>query len=263
MRAAVGPPLQNLQPLEDGPVDQLIDRARDAGATLIAAHFARAYVDLNREPTELDPQIVAGGSLPSDWRLSAKARAGLGVVPSRIGGGPIYLAPLAAGEVHRRLHEAYFPYHRELDRLLAECRRRLGGAILVDCHSMPTIEGRQPGDRPIDIALGDRFGCSCHPRFVDAAQACFAAQGLHVARNRPYAGGFITEHYGRPASGMHALQIEVRRDLFMNERSGAPTADLARLAECFRDLVATLAGLFRPRAPRLETEAEPASMLAV
>ncbi len=206
-----------LRALDDGPVDELMARACAAGATLIAATYPRAVVDLNRDACEQDPGSLADPGMLPGLRVTIKARAGLGVVPTRLLNEPIYAQRLTAGELRQRLSQAYEPYHGQLRSLMAERCQRFGAALVLDCHSMPTMAPLQRGERPIDVALGDRFGRSCHPRLIAEAHRLLAASGLRVARNRPYAGGHITELHGRPGQGSHALQLELRRGLFMDE----------------------------------------------
>lgn len=231
---------EGLRALDDGPVDELLARACAGGAAMIAATYPRAVVDLNRGPCELDPDALADPAAVPGLRLTAKARAGLGVVPTRLLGEPIHREPLAAAELQRRLAWIHAPYHAQLAALLRERRHRFGTALVLDCHSMPTMPGPLRSERPVDVALGDRFGRSCHPRLVDAAERCLAAAGLKVARNRPYAGGHITERHGSPERGCHALQVELRRVLFMHEATHAPHGGFPALQETLAKLVREL-----------------------
>lgn len=232
-----------LRRLEDGCVDRLFEGAGDLGAPLLRARFARAYVDPNREPYELDAALFTGALPPHVNVGSSKARAGLGTIPSRLGGRPIYRTGFSYEEAERRLHLAYWPYHRTLQRLLSEAVAEFGVALLLDCHSMPrlTTNGAADGGAVIDFALGDRYGRSCSPLVVDAAETLLHQQGFAVARNRPYAGGHITACYGRPDAGVHALQIEIRRDLYMDERTLRPHAAMDRIKGAIRALLAGLA----------------------
>ena len=246
---------EELRALDDGPVDELVARGCAAGATLIAATYPRAVVDLNREACELDPEAVADPAAIPGLRLTLKARAGLGVVPTRLLGTPIYRERMSSTELRRRLALVYEPYHAQLAALVHERCQRFGAAFVLDCHSMPTLQPVLRGDPPVDIALGDRFGRSCHPRLIEVAERLLAAAGLRVARNRPYAGGHITEHYGRPGAGSHALQLELRRSLFMDEATHERHAGFAGLQELLGDLVRALttavlelAGCHAPRA---------------
>ncbi len=230
-----------LRCLDDGPVDGLVAPCADLGATVIAATYARAFVDLNRNSAELDPDLLTAPMSLPDLRLSAKVRAGLGVVPSRISGRAIYRRRLGLEEVQSRLIQGYQPYHDRLASLLGETRRRFGVAILLDCHSMPSEAAGQRAASPVDVALGDRFGRSCGAAFMNVAAEVLSAHGLHVAHNQPYAGGFITEHYGRPLEGWHALQVEFRRQLFMDERSGKAHEGTAQLQAILMELTSAIA----------------------
>lgn len=232
-----------LSHLEDGVVDRLFDRAPELGMPLLRARFARAYVDANREAFELDADLFEG-PLPA-WvnASSVRARAGLGTIPSRIGGRAIYRRRLPFDEAERRVRVAYWPYHQALEALLIEARAGFGAVLLLDCHSMPTLAGGDPGETThIDFALGDRFGRSCAPAVIDRVERWLQRRGFRVARNRPYAGGHITTRYGRPQAALHALQIEVRRGLFMDEATGRPHRAMAELRDLLRELLQDLVG---------------------
>jgi N-formylglutamate amidohydrolase len=232
-----------LRCLEDGWVDRLFACAPKIGAPLLRARFARAYVDPNREAFELDTELFEG-PLPSYVNAgSAKARAGLGTIPSRIGGKPIYRARLDFGEAERRIRLAYWPYHQALQSLVRQARQEFGVVLLLDCHSMPgfAANGSSAPDGTVDFAVGDRFGRSCAPAIVERVEAQLRRQGFRVARNRPYAGGHITARYGRPETGVHALQIELRRGLFMEEGTRQPHPAAAALEGGLRELLADLA----------------------
>jgi len=215
--------LHQLRRLEDAFVDRLFDTAPYLGAPLLHARFARAFVDANREAYEFDAALF-DEPLPAHANAnSAKAKAGLGTIPSRISGKTIYRSKLSMEEAERRIRVAYWPYHQALRRLIDESRSRFGEVLLLDCHSMPSFSANGVlanetwGSGMIDFALGDRFGCSCAPSIVHRAESFLQEKGFRVARNRPYAGGYITAHYGQPEIGIHAMQIEVRRGLYMNE----------------------------------------------
>ena len=234
-------PTRALSVFEDGPTDSIAAAAALEGAQVLAAHYARAFVDLNRETSEIDPLLCQPSPLLERPRVNARVLAGLGVIPSRLSGQPIYKRPLEAQEVAQRLLLGYHPYHRRLAALLVEQCRRHGAALLIDLHSMPNEVALIRGQPTVDIAIGDRFGKACEPELADLAAWELGAAGLQVARNRPYAGGHITERYGRPAEGMSALQLEIRRDLFMDERSGRPTRGVEKLQLVLRRLVRRLA----------------------
>jgi N-formylglutamate amidohydrolase len=232
--------LEHLRRLEDGCVERLFGDGPGVGAPLLHARFARAYVDPNRAAFELDADLFEG-PLPGYVDLSsAKARAGLGSIPSRVAGQAIYRARLSFDEAQRRLRLAYWPYHHALQGLLAKAMQEFGVVLLLDCHSMPSLGANGSGDRVLDFALGDRFGRSCAAVVVEAAEAMLRRRGFSVARNRPYAGGHITASYGCPEAAIHALQIEVRRGLYMDERTLMPHAGLHELQLVVRDLLVEL-----------------------
>jgi N-formylglutamate amidohydrolase len=244
-------PVAELRALDDGPIDELLARGCAAGATLLAATYPRAVVDLNRSPCELDPDVIADPCAVPGLRLTLKARAGLGVVPTRLLGEPIYRERLSSAELKRRLALVYEPYHAQLASLVHERRQRFSTAFLLDCHSMPTVPSAPRGEGPIDVALGDRFARSCHPELVILAERWLAQAGLKVARNRPYAGGHITERYGSPDDDVHALQIELRRSLFMDEATHEPHAGFAAVQDLLGGLVRLLTRAVLDLAPSL------------
>lgn len=216
---------------EDCFVDELFAGAVALGAPLLAANFPRAYLDANREPWEFDPRMFAEPLPPHANTRSARVAGGLGTIPRLVGEGQeIYGARLQLAEAVSRVEHIYKPYHEQLKRLLSRTHARFGFAVLVDCHSMPaSIRLGDNGMRP-DFIVGDRFGVACAPALSEAAIALLSGLGYSVAHNKPYAGGFITEHYGRPAKGLHALQIEVNRGLYMDERTLEKTTGFAALA---------------------------------
>ncbi|NOZ32756.1 MAG: N-formylglutamate amidohydrolase [Alphaproteobacteria bacterium] len=202
---------------EDAFVDELFGAAPHLGMPLLQANFPRAYLDVNREPYELDPQMFSE-PLPARTNSgSPRVAAGLGTIARNVSENKaIYRARLRLPDALMRIEGIYRPYHRALQKLLGETLARFGLAVLIDCHSMPRITRRGGAAAP-DIVLGDRYGTSCAPAIVDLAETVFATAGLNVARNRPYAGGHNTRTYGRPAHGLHALQIEISRHLYMSE----------------------------------------------
>jgi N-formylglutamate amidohydrolase len=257
LMASLRLPLVALRALEDGPVDHIAEYGCDAGAVLIAATLPRAYVDLNRAPDELDPQLVEG--LPQVSRLSAKVQAGLGVIPSRIGLAPLYRRSMSWEDARQRLQVAHAPYHEQLRSLLVERVRLFGIAVLVDCHSMPSGLAGEHG-RTLDVALGDRFGRSSHPALSQLVHDTLSNEGLRVGRNKPYAGGFITEHYGQPWHDVSALQVEFQRSLFMDEATHEPHADLGGLPQVLDRLVRALAALAANLAGRRSRLAKPLAL---
>jgi N-formylglutamate amidohydrolase len=226
---------------EDAFVDDLVRPVVALGAPMLTARFPRAYLDVNREPFELDPRLF-DGRLPAFANTrSMRVAGGLGTVPRLVGDGQeIYAGRLPVQEGLMRVDALYKPYHAALRGLIDETARRFGCVVLVDCHSMPIKGlGRESGKRP-DVILGDRFGTSCAGSIVTRFEEAFRGRGYHVVRNRPYAGGFITEHYGEPLIGRHALQIEIARPLYMDERTLEPHSGFTRLAQ---DLGAIFAGV--------------------
>jgi N-formylglutamate amidohydrolase len=217
---------------EDCFVDELFAGAVTLGAPMLCANFPRAYLDVNREPWELDPRMFAE-ALPAFANIrSPRVAGGLGTVPKLVGEGlDIYPGRLPLTEATERVEAIYKPYHDCLKTLLARTHAQFGFSILIDCHSMPaSVRVGEAGMRP-DFIIGDRFGASASAVLTEHAIGVLMSMGYSVAHNKPYAGGFITEHYGRPARGLHALQIEVNRGLYMNERNFQKSAGFDALAE--------------------------------
>jgi N-formylglutamate amidohydrolase len=224
-----------LRASEDAYVDELLTSAPRLGAPVVAARFPRALLDANRDPWELDPGMF-DGPLPV-WAKTRTPRvaAGLGAIPRVVSdGAEIYRRRLPVAEAHRRIDRLHRPYHAAVERLLNEARARFGVGVLIDCHSMPSVGGpndKDSGHGRVDVVLGDRFGSSCAPELVYAVESRLSGMGLLVARNSPYAGGWSTERYGRPDRGLHALQIEFNRHLYLDEREVARTDGFHRLRE--------------------------------
>ncbi|WAJ30531.1 N-formylglutamate amidohydrolase [Antarcticirhabdus aurantiaca] len=228
---------------EDLFVDRLFDFVVELGAPLISLNLPRAYIDVNREPYELDPTMF-DGSLPTYVNSgSARVAGGLGTIPRIVAEREeIYHGKLAPADALQRIETVYLPFHEALQRLVQDTRRRFGMAILIDCHSMPSSVRAMPGGRRPDMVIGDRFGTSAAPRFVSFCVERLASLGYDVTRNRPYAGGFITERYGRPSEGVHAIQIEISRELYAHERRFEPHSGFARLRDHLLQLAASFAG---------------------
>ncbi|QGM98925.1 N-formylglutamate amidohydrolase [Methylocystis parvus] len=234
----------SLRRSEDAYVDELFAASRAVGAPMLRALFPRAYLDLNREPYELDPKLF-DGPLPSFANArSLRVAAGLGTIPRVVADArEIYAARIPLDEALRRIEALYKPYHATLRMLMERAQRRFGFAVLVDCHSMPSTSVREAAraeKKRIDFVIGDRYGASAAPGVIDGVETRLRARGYFVQRNRPYAGGFITEHFGRPAAGWHALQIEISRGLYMDE---ATLEKNARFASVVADLSEIVAGL--------------------
>lgn len=227
---------------EDAFVDELIAGAPEAGVATLTARLARAYMDVNREPFELDPSMFAD-ELPDFARArTARVAAGLGAIARIVSEGQeIYARKLTFAEARARIERAHRPYHAALARLLGEAHAAHGVAILIDWHSMPAAAARQGGrERPCDMVLGDRFGAACGGALTARVETELEKLGYRVARNTPYAGGYTTEHYGRPARRTHALQIEINRALYLDEARLEPTEGFPKLKADLETLTRTL-----------------------
>ena len=226
---------------EDSFVNELFAAAPQLGVPLLSARFPRAYLDVNREPWELDPAMFAD-ALPGYVNArSPRVRMGLGTIARVVASGEeIYAGKLRFAEAQRRVEGLYHPYHRTLQRLVEETAALFGGCLLVDCHSMPSAAGSVCGSGGADIVLGDCWGTACAPALLEAARRFFAARGFAVAVNTPYAGGFTTEHYGVPRRGRHSLQIEINRALYMDEHCYRRKAGFAALAAQLAELIGQL-----------------------
>jgi N-formylglutamate amidohydrolase len=211
--------LSVLRRSEDTFVDELFAEAVRLGVPMMQAHFPRSFLDVNREPYELDPRMFEGRLPAFANTRSLRVAGGLGTIARVVGDArEIYDRRLPVDEALGRIELYYKPYHRELRRLVMRAQQSFGLAILLDCHSMPSsASGRDERPRA-DIVLGDRYGTSCATLVTDVIEETLRDLGYSVLRNKPYAGGFITEHYGDPAAGLHAAQIEINRSLYMDER---------------------------------------------
>ena len=229
---------------EDSFVDEIFGAAPALGAPLLKAHFPRAFVDPNREAYELDPAMFDAPLPQFVNSRSPRVMAGLGTIARVVrDGAEIYSRKISFNEAQARIDAYYKPYHATLRGLMESTHKRFGCSVLVDCHSMPSVGGPLDQDigatRP-DIVLGDRFGTSCARRLTDMMERALAMQGFAVVRNNPYAGGFSTEHYGRPALGLHALQIEINRALYMDEERIERSAGIKRVTHAMTTLVRAL-----------------------
>jgi N-formylglutamate amidohydrolase len=224
---------------EDSYVDELFAAAPALGAPLLAARFPRAYLDVNREAWELDPTMFAE-ALPGFVNAgSPRVHMGLGTIARIVANGEeIYTGKLSFAEAVGRIESLYFPYHQALRQLVEETEAVFGGCLVLDCHSMPSAACRRDA---ADIVLGDCHGAACAPAILEAARRCLTARGFLVAVNEPYAGGFTTLHYGDPPRQRHALQIEINRALYMDERNYRRKPRFARVARDMAELVRQLA----------------------
>lgn len=230
----------SLRRSEDSFVDELFAAAPDHGAPLLAATFPRVFCDANREPWELDPAMF-DGPLPA-WVNSASPRvgAGLGTIARVVATGePVYRHKLAFAAAEARVRDFWQPYHAALSALIEETRAAFGYCLLLDCHSMPTHPVH--GSPHADMVLGDAHGTSCAPRATRLVEETLTEMGYRVRRNDPYAGGYVTRHYGAPREGVHALQIEIARRLYMDEARVQRAPGMRALQRDIGALVATMA----------------------
>ncbi len=247
-----------LRKSEDSFVDEIFAAAPDHGAPLLRAFFPRAFLDPNREPFELDPEMFED-QLPSYVNSqSARVMAGIGTIARVVTTGEIiYKNKLQFAEAADRIKTYYRPYHRELQKLIEQTRERFGLCLLIDCHSMPSVGGpidQDPGAKRADFVLGDCYGASCAPELTDKAEQVLAGMGYQVARNSPYSGGYTTVNYGRPAAKVHALQIEINRALYMDETKIEPTPQMAELTERMGTLIAEFKDFALTMADRAQGE---------
>jgi N-formylglutamate deformylase len=233
-----------LRASEDALTDRLFAPAAMLGAPLLAATAPRAWIDLNRGPSELDPALIEGVRATG---LNQRIAAGLGVVPRIVSeGAAIYEGRITLAEANERIRTIHAPYHAKLEQLLMRARSEFGTAILFDCHSMPSdalraaprVRGRMP-----EIVLGDRFGAAATREIVAETQIAFEAAGFVVARNAPFAGGYITQRYGKPGRGLNAVQIEIDRALYLDQHRVEPSAGYAEVARRLERVIAQLCAI--------------------
>lgn len=230
----------SLRSAEDALVDRLIAAGPAHGVPLIAGRVSRAYVDLNRDPAELDAALIDDCEGASS---TAKVAAGFGVIPRRAGdGAALYDRRLDRAEAEGRLARVHSPYHTALGDMMRSARRHHGNAILIDWHSMPSraAGGRGRSVKGVDVILGDRHGASCAPRLTRRLRALFESLGWTVGLNQPYAGGYSTQLWGRPDDGFQAVQIELNRALYLDEKTLRPSADFDRCQTALSRLIAAL-----------------------
>jgi len=237
----------SLRKSEDTFVDEIFMAAPLLGAPLIRALFPRAFLDANREAFELDPEMFAD-MLPTYVNVrSPRVAAGLGTIAKLVANGEeIYRGKLRFAEALARVNRFYHPYHAALKRMIDQTRHRFGYCVLLDCHSMPSGgNSAEPSSAwsKVDFVLGDCYGISCSPTLIETAERTLRSQGYIVNRNTPYAGGFTTRHYGRPRTGVQALQIEINRALYMDERSISQKPYIGELAGHMEKLIGVLSGV--------------------
>ncbi len=232
--------------LEDRYADALIETAIAGGSSGVIARAPRLMIDLNRDERDVDPNMFDGPVL-HDNRISAKARGGLGLIPRRTAAaGEIWKGKLSKDDLYHRIATIHRPYHTQLSAMLAQARAAFGVAILLDIHSMPPLPEQNPGDAP-DIVLGDLFGRSAHGSFTEIAAATARRHGLRIAINTPYPGNYILNRHSDPARGIHALQIEVDRRLYLDSNLGSLGAGLGQIQSiitAIADALAASAGYY-------------------
>jgi N-formylglutamate amidohydrolase len=229
---------------EDAYVDQLFSTVPESGAPILTACGPRAFLDLNRGTDELDPALIEGVRRMSH---NPRVASGLGVIPRVVANGrAIYRGKIPLSEVHQRLSNYWRPYHDQLQTLLDESLASFKEAILIDCHSMPheALENvGPPGAARPHIVLGDRFGAAAAGSIVEKVEAAFSRAGFRVARNMPFAGAYITQHYGRPTRHQHAIQVEIDRALYMDEKTLQPHAGYDDFATALNGAIAEIAAI--------------------
>ncbi|RRH77964.1 N-formylglutamate amidohydrolase [Falsigemmobacter faecalis] len=235
-----------LRSSEDAFVDLLFQDAPRLGAPLLTARAPRAYVDLNRGPTELDPALIEGVKKSG---LNPRLSSGLGVIPRVVGGGRvIHPGRISREEADQRLARHWHPWHRKLAEVIAAQRDRFGQVLLLDCHSMPhdavshlrICEGEPP-----EIVLGDRHGAACAPALMSKVEGAFRTAGFRTSRNMPFAGAHITQTWGRPQTRSHAIQIEIDRSLYMEEATLTPRPEFDRIRARLAMAVGTVVQILR------------------
>jgi N-formylglutamate amidohydrolase len=243
-----------LRQSEDCYVDELFDGCLVTGAPMLRALLSRAYIDLNREPYEFDARMFEEHLSGHFNTSSPRVACGLGTVPRVVADGlEIYRGRIPLAEAMSRVEHVYRPYHQALATLLNEAHKATGHVLLVDCHSMPNSSVQDLPylrGRSVDVVLGDRFGASCSPEIIEVAHQYLSNAGLNVLRNRPYAGGFITENHGLPRLGRHAMQIELNRAIYMNEATQQKSRNFAALHKILQDLCASLAEIMAEAMPQ-------------
>jgi len=232
-------PEASLRSAEDALVDRLIAPGVDLGATVVLGRLGRAWVDLNRDPADLDPVLIEGAA---DASISARTAAGYGVIPRLTGDGrALYDRRLTLAEAKERIARTHAPYHAALAEGMRTARDRHGEAVLVDWHSMPARATQGAGGaRGPDVVLGDRHGSSCSAELTRRLRRAFEALGWRVALNQPYAGGWTTQRWGRPSEGFHAVQIELNRALYFDEAARAPGPGWSRTEKGVARVIADL-----------------------
>ena len=238
--------IYDLRTSEDSFVGELFYSTKFFNCLLMEAKFPRTFIDLNRSHLELDPRLISG-----DFRFDKTARnmAGMGVIPRISGNGKeIYSKPIFAKDALKRLQSFYFPYHKHLYNLLLESKKRLGYAVLFDCHSMPSklnleFSNSKYNNDP-DIILGDLNGTSCSSFLISEVKAIFEKYNFFVTKNHPFSGGYITKQYGNPSNAIHVIQIEINKKLYMDENSIKKNKNFENLRTKLTAVIEELSNLY-------------------
>ncbi len=241
---------------EDSFVEELFAAGPELGMTLLAADFPRAYCDANREAWELDPDMFEDPLPKYVNTASPRVTVGLGTLARIVATGEtIYRRKLRFAEAEQRVLRCWQPYHATLQGLIEAARQEFGSCLVLDCHSMPRSFPDAVGGRHANVILGDGYGTACTPKVTGFVEAALARLGFTVGRNDPYAGGYITRHYGQPRDNVHVLQIEVARALYMDERRIEKTADFPALSARLREFLTSLAEAARFLLPNADGHA--------
>ena len=245
---------QQLRLSEDMHIDELLANVPKSGASLLTATYPRAYIDLNREPFELDASMFSDRLPDFVNKDSTRVLGGLGTIAKNVTERlEIYDRPLEFSEAEQRIEKIYFPFHTCLKQQLEMAREYWGAAYLLDVHSMPSNAVRKfKGGKSssVDFVLGNRHGRSCDVDFYELVYNFLTDAGYYVEKNKPYAGGYITEHYGKPSEGVHTLQLEVNRKLYMNETSYDLLGNSDEMKNLFTDLISALINKTHEKSPK-------------
>ena len=235
-------PVEVLRRLEDRYADILVADLVDAGYGAVVAGTARAAIDLNRDSRDIDPRTI--DVIPAGQPLiqSAKQRGGLGLFPRSLSrAGDLWSRPMPWEEALARIRTIHMPYHMAIAGLLDTIQARHGQALLIDLHSMPPLTIGERHGRPPDVVIGDRFGASASPRFAELVRAIVSRHGLTAAVNHPYPGYYLVERHGRPGAGRHAIQVEISRDLYLDDALDRPGRRVRAICALMAELAAALA----------------------
>jgi N-formylglutamate amidohydrolase len=227
----------DLRASEDALVDELLG-FEGLEVAAIRLNVARAFCDVNRHALELDERLIDGALPRGSFAKSARVRSGFGVVARCVTDGvEIYQGRLSMTEVAARLAQIHAPYHQKLAQLLAETREKVGKCLLLDCHSMPATVAKTHAGRAIDVVLSNQNGVASTGATLTRMADYFTSNGLKVARNDPFLGGYILQRHADPKAGIEGVQVEINRALYVNEKTYEPTTGFAAMAAVLRTLI--------------------------